>query len=786
MYGLAAGTELQAQGLITGTLADAQSEVPFADVVLYREATREPFRVTTSDEQGAFRLPNLPFGTYRLQVREVGHEATDRTVVLTEQAPLARMGTLVLRPLVTQLGEVQVRSDIGVTQIAPGKTVYNAADLPVAQGGTAGDILKLMPSVAMGGPPGVPRDVRYRGLEKSYTLVLIDGKNTGLQGNSRETIVNQIPASAIERIEIISNPGPQYDADGVNGVVNIILKKNRQTGTHGSVGAFVDNRLGYNLSAGLSHRMKRADVSVQFDRNLQNMQEGFGIRETTDQTRYKGEAVDGYSRISALENRYFPSQNLKIGTRFYATPRTTIGAEYLRGFQHENRLKTTDTRVLTATEQFRDRTLRTEDRMEWLDFQNWNADIRHTFRDQSRWTASFNQSRNNSPKNRTQTDQKLGVDGTPTNAQPALQQVSEGATDRNTFLQTDYQRPVSGFYTFRAGYKYSHRQRTSTNETRRFDYKTQRYVPALSGTDNFDYDEAIHALYVANDFTYRRLRAEVGFRQEWVRYTSASTVKQTQGAGTYALPLPVLNLYYNLDTTQYIKLSFGRRVRRPDMKQLNPFVDSSDVAKIKAGNPDLQPERSWSYEIGYQKNWRRVSFGVNLFRRDIVGVIQKLLLDVSPGVVLERQENFSSAYVQGIELIGAVQPTRWWSVNANYARYGSALRDVRLEAGALSDQFAWSGKLISDVQLRRAGLFAQVAYNAVGPKLSAQKTENTIQYWEAALSKTIRGRGTLVLRASDLFNQNRKVTTEQTSALLSTRVQAAPGRLVSMGFTYQF
>lgn len=777
------------KGQISGRLLarSDRSAIAFATVTLYETGRQTPAAGATSDENGRFVLTRVPHGRYELNVTELNHQPfTLPSLTLSDQQPMLDLGTLHLSAQNRQLAEIQVTSRIGASEITPGKTVYRVADLPVAQGGTAGDVLKLMPSVGMGGPPGVPRDVRYRGLDKAYTLVLIDGRNTGIQGNQREVVVNQIPASAIERIEILSNPGPQYDADGIGGVVNIILKKDRAFGTHGTAGLFVDNRMGYNLSAGVSHKTRWADLYANFDRNQANFNDNFQIQETTRQTRFKNGAVDGYSDVVANEWRNLPSQNLKIGAKLYPAKRSILTLEYLNGFQRETRTKTTDTRNSDKAGQFKDRTIRTEDRQENLNFNQWLTEWRQTMSGGGLLVVTANYVRSDQPKPRTQTDQKMTATGQPLDTKPARQRVSERAIDNNLFAQADFFQPVTRTYALRMGYKFSLRQRQSDQGTERYDYNRQVFLPSANGTDNFSYDERIHAFYLNQELTRGRLRAELGYRHEMVNYTARALLKDTEGSGVYHLPLPVANLFYNIDTTQFIKASVGRRVRRPDIKQLNPFIDDSDPTKIKAGNPDLQPEIAWAYEIGYQKNFRHVNVGVNLFRRDLNNVMQKLITDVRPGVILERQENLGAAYIQGVEFIGALQPARWLNLNVNYSRFGSQFKDEQLGGGALQDQFNWSAKLIADVRLAKPRLFFQAAYNAVGPKVSVQQTENTIQYWDMALSKGLFRNSTVVLRVVDAFATNRKTRTETTAALFSTRVQAAPGRLVSLGYTHNF
>lgn len=787
---LAFGTNAVAQqGNISGRVLDSgtKNPVPFAYVFLFDHDSEKEVAKTFSDENGRFFLERVPFGKFDLKLTEVGHEHLFvQGIELNEDKQRLELGNISMQNPGRQLSEVMVSASIGITEISPQKTVFSAKDLPVAQGGTAGDILKLMPSVGMGGPPGIPRDVRYRGLEKSYTLVLINGRNSGIQGNSRETLINQIPATAVERIEIISNPGPQYDADGISGIVNIILKKDAQFGTHGNIGAFYDNRGGYNLSASLSHKVGNVDLYTHFDRNQFFFRDNSLMVETEEQIQYRDGEINGFRKVDATEYRDLLSQNFKTGAKFYPTKRSVIGAEYLYGSQWENRIKNTDTRNLRADESFNNRTLRVEDRIEDLAFHQFGLDYLLNFKNSGYLEVFGNYVYSPQIKERDQIDQRVSESGEHLNNQPSIQRNNESFNDNNFFFQAMVFKPISKNLNFRSGYKLFNRSRNSAQLIERFDYVENIFLPESDGRNNFDYHETIHSIFVNNEFNLNKLRAEIGYRHEYVNYASLATLTDDEVVSSYHMPLPTINAFYNIDTTQFVKFSFGRRIRRPNMNQLNPFEDNSDPSKIKAGNPDLLPEFAWAYEIGYMKNFKLFNIGTNLFRRDLTNVIQKVITDVEPGVIMERDENIGEAYIQGIEILAAIQPLKWLNINTNYSRFASAMKGEDQD-GALQDQFAWSFKFIGDLVFDKPGIFIQAAYNAVGPKIAFDRTENTIAFWDFAASKSLfKGRSSLNVRLVDAFATNRKIRTETTAAQVRNRVQEAPGRLVSVGLNYSF
>lgn len=739
---------------------------------------------TSSNVEGRFTLKNIPEGSYTLIATSIGYATNRQTISINEK--LNPEINIQLLETANSLNEVVVSTKVGFTQIEPGRVVYNVKDLPVSNGATAGDILKLMPSMAMGGPPGVPRDVRYRGLEKSYTLVLIDGKNSGLTGNSRETIVNQIPASSVDYIEIISNPGPEYDGDGVNGIVNIVLKKSRQSGTHGALALMADNRKGYNSSLNLAYNKNNLNAFINYDRNQVNFIANKGINEVSEVQKFANGLPNGTTNSIALENKNTPSDNLKAGFGFNLIRNNPLSIEYQQGSIVDEKLKTNDTYNYISDGSFKDRTFRTENKTEDFTYRQLGLNYKHILGSLSNIRFSANYIRSKQPANTIQSDQKLKADGALADNKPVLQNRLQDNNDNNFFSQADFSSLIKPRYLLKAGIKFSGRNRDATSTLDKFDYTKQHFVSSVAGGDNFSYHENVYAAYLSNEFTFGKLSIDPGIRVEFTDLKSKSVLTDTRVNDNYFIPLPSLAANFAFDETQYLKASFGRRIRRANFKDLNPFVDDADPLKIKEGNPALNPELSWSYELGYMKNFKKVYAGSNIFYRDINDIIQKTITDLPAGGVLEKPENFSAAYLGGIEFLTGGTPFKWLNVNANYSRFFSEIKDSKFGGGdALADQFQWSSKLITDFNLPKQ-LMIQLAYNIIGPKKSAQKTEDVLHFMDIGISKTLIKNGSMMLRVADVFDTNDKIRNEFTAAQTSYRLQRTPGRFASLGFSYNF
>ncbi|AYQ32138.1 TonB-dependent receptor domain-containing protein [Runella sp. SP2] len=786
--GLLGTSAIAQEAKISGKLFNKAQNEPVAFATVKLTSSNGEIKGLFSGENGEFLIANVSPGIYELSVSAVGYDNyTKSGIRITEKNQFIKLDEVEIKSKVNNLAEVIVKSSIGVTKIEPQKVVYTTADLPVAQGASVGDMLRLMPSTAMGGPPGVPRDIRYRGLEKSYTLVLIDGKNAGISGNNREVLLTQIPASAVERIEIIANPGAQYDGDGMNGVVNIILKKNTRFGTHGRLMGGLNSQGGHTLSAQIGHKFEKGEVYGFFDKNQTLLQGTHAITENNAISLYKNNTISGYQNVLSKEDRDIRSHNLKVGTKWDLWKGAQVGAEFINGFQRELKIKTQDTEVLKADKTFSSRTLRTEDQTEDFKFNEYSLNFSQTFAKKGRLTFSYTHVDGFYPKPKYQVDQKLNATGAAADAKPAKTNTFEDSFDRNNFLQSDFSWQQNELLALNAGVKFSGRNRESLQKVDKYDYTKAAYLTTESPANNFDSQENIYAAYAQGTLTKGKLRAILGIRGEYTTFYNKSKAKAFVTEGDYFIPLPSASLVYNIDKTQFLKFTIDRKIRRAAFKDLSPFADSSDVAKIKAGNPLLRPEKAWGFELGYLKTAKNWNAGVNIFRRNIEGLIQKITTDVSPGVVLEQPVNINSAFIQGVELLGAIRPFPIWNINASYSKFTSKLYDETLGGGdAIKDQFAWSAKLISDVEIGK-NTFFQMAWNGIGPKISSVKTENTIQYFDASLNHTfLKKKMTIGLRISDIFDTNDKKTREITAAQISDKIQAIAGRQVFVNLSYNF
>lgn len=768
---------------INGTVADKYSErLGFATVALYGPDSTF-IRGTVTNDEGQFSVNAQDAASGYVIIKNVGF-SDHRISIPPQVGNNIELGIVTLSHSTTRLSEVTISGNIGVTEIAPTKVIYATSDLVSQRGGTAGDILKNMPSVTMGGAPGHNRDVRFRGLGNGYTKVLINGRSTGITGNNRETVLDQIPANAIERIEILSNPTAEYTSDGLNGIINIVLKQSAAFGSHGSAGLFFDSEKGYSGTFSGSMKTEKWDLYGNYDRLIRNLDKTKDV----EKVNLKNGAIDTYQREDELEERTFTNDNVKVGARFRPSPKTSISGEFLYGKQIEDKDKTKNTHILKADSTFKDAQKQVEKEYKDNYYTEYYTEVKHSFDNRSMISVSgqFTNAVQDKEKNATTT--KLNAEGEPTAANPALQQEDEVMKDNNYFIRADYILPVRASL-FKAGYSFNKLGRSIKKDVEKYDHNTGLWTPTSAAPNDFEITEKTQSFYASYEVNLaKKIKGIFGTRAENTDLQSLGLDQSVTVNSSYWKVLPNVNFIVNFDSTQYMTLSFSERLRRPGFQDLNPFEDTSDPAKVKLGNPSLNPETAWAYEIGYLKNFRKFNAGVNVFYRDISNLIQKRLTEVTNeegnNVQYEQPVNLSSAYLSGVEFMLGAQPFKWWQMNVSYSYFDSEINDAEFDGDAIKDQVKWVGKAISDFYLPY-NIHFQVIANYLGPKPGSEESEEKVFFADLGIQKGVGKRGQLSLRLTDVLNSLDKHKNSITDKSVSNEWERSQTQIWNIGFIYK-
>lgn len=773
---------------ISGNLINNFSNEPIRYAVLQLMVEGQVISQTISEEDGYFNLKKKKTEKTKpcilvLSSVETGTVAIDTLFFPNENNQVLK--NIMVTPKITQLNAVTITGDIGVTTVEPQKIKYSTADLISQNGGTAGDILKNMPSVTMGGSPNHNRDIRYRGLGNGYTAVLINGRNAGINGNNRETVLNMIPASQIESIEISSQPGADVQSDGINGVVNIILKKNVEIGTHGTVMFLADTQGGYNGNLTLQHK----NGPLQFTGSFEQLNNQADKTETGFQHKFEADgALKEVVSIDKNEMKRFDNTMARVHIKYQASNQWFLETEYLYGRQKETKIKEELNLTSAPDGTFLKGQNRIENEIKVLEYHNSFLKVKKVFNNQNELEISINASFNDEEKNKLRNDYKATETGMRVETEnPKRQRETEAVSFVNLYPSAHYKLKLSGNNKMKIGYQGFLVDRESEQIREDYNFDDGTWKAKTDNFNTFSLQENTHAFYISGDWLFNQFKLTTGYRHEITNITSQSIIDSLDvGENTYNLPLPNLQLTYNVTNKAYLTASFGRRVRRPGYKDLNPFREIKDLTEIKEGNPELRPETAWTYELGYFQQLSNLNYGVNLFYRDINDLIQKSITTIDTDIILERPVNLNGAYTAGFELITGISPLKWWNVNLNYSQFWSEITDDdNFEGDAIKDQTAWTAKAINDFKLPW-NTSLQLVGNFVGPKASSQQTEDTIWYFDFGIEKKFLENGYFILRVSDIFDSLQKVKTKNTGTIKEIKTEDTQGRILTAGIKLNF
>lgn len=750
---------------LTGKLIDRETKSPieFAQVAIFTTESSNPVTYSDTDESGAFRL-KVKSGSYTLKVFFIGY--ADFALTDLRISGSQDLGVLELIPdnqnleeVVVQTTKLPVRTSMEGITITPQNNLANI-------GGTLLDILRTTPSISVADDG----TISLRG--SSSTNILINGRNSSLTQN-----LDQLPASAVEEVRVINNPNARYDAEAEGGVIDIILKKGQDLGTHGGLEATYGTRNRTNLGARINHRSAKWNTFAGYNyrdwkevgtRNSTRIlfEEEETLTQQTDNTgRNAGHnlnyGADYYfgKNVLSYEGVFQSSLDRQTNTLFAELNRPGIESgsfDYVR----QNNESETDKGLDNA-----------------LIFE-------HSFKEKGhllRATASH------SYRNQFKT-QNISIFNGTLDPQPENQTGSERAfTDetRNiSIFQVDYIRPLeSGKLEF--GLKSNLRKFDNDFQYQRLDESSQEFVTDPRVSNRFIYEDQIHAGYGVYSRTVNKLEFALGLRGEYTRVDTYLQNTEERNVQNYVNLFPSVQGLYTLDEVNSLKFTYSRRIDRPTAWRLNPFPDITDSLNVRRGNPNLQPELINSFEIGHLANFKKASLTSNLFYRKVNGELDFITI-VEDGISYSQPENLLSSGSYGLELIGTAEVNDWYSLNGSFTLFRIAVDGSNISEEFTNSGFSWTAKLTQDFKLPK-GFNFQIAANYDSPEIEAQGRDLSQYFIDMTLQRGFLGdKANLSLSVRDVFDTLRFAGNALTNRFSQEFTNKEETRIVLLSARFNF
>ena len=792
----AATAQTPGPGRVSGSLVEAGTgqAVPFSDVLLLRAADSTFVAVAQTSEQGTFKAAALPLGTYLLRVQDLNYAVLRRRFTLTAAAPTLELSGLKMSAATaTKLSEVVVTGQKAAVVEELGKRIINVEKDLGSVGGTAANVLQNVPSVSV----DVNGTVSMRGT--SNVTILIDGKPAGVSnGGTGGPRLDQIPASRIAQIEVITNPSAKYDAAGGGGVINLITKKNTKPGTSGTAAFNLGTADKYSGNLSLSRKVGKATWSASYDgRDVTYRSHGH-----SEQMARLGSGETIRTTQQGVGSEIHRNHELRVGVELELPKNQTLSLNVSPGLERNLEGESQDLTQQTNNGPVQ-KTLGRQDLDVKVKILETDGNYRRTWDAHKDRELTANFGSVTIDANVPVVQRQYAGAGSGSVPQPGTRQQLDLVANIQ-YGQVDYVHPLAdGKGRLEVGAKVERQTNKGSNgfgyavsETRPNDFQDD---PARSLT--YTSNQVVPAAYVTAQHSLgKQWNAQAGLRSEYT-YLSGSIAGGEGIAQRGSLSQDYLSFFpsalisrdFGKEAGQNrLQLSYARRLNRPNFMQQLPLAIYQDPRSYRLGNPRLQAEFSHNIELGHQLTIGQATITSTAFARITTNSIQRLrfvdtlatrLAGAGAGLVTaETYDNLGTTTNVGAEFSLNQPLAKWWRLNASTSLYRAQLAGNGIANNRTA--FIATARITNNFTIRPT-LDLQLSGNVRSAQLTAQGRQLASGQIDLALRQRLfSDRAALTLRIADLLNTQQQRNEIATDALSSTRYSKDESRVGWLGFTW--
>ncbi len=767
------------KGKVTGAFADEESgeRLPFVSIILKNIQSDKTINGAISDDKGMFRLIDVPVGEYELLASFVGYESISKKVSLTARKPDSALGTLLLTPNVTSLDEVVVTAEKAMVENKIDKVVYNA-ELDVANaGGDATDVLRRAPMLNV----DLEGNVSLRG--NSNIQILINGKPSSVFSGNIADALRVIPADEVKSIEVITSPSAKYDGEGTAGIINIITKKKNIEGISGNVNASVGTRSN-NAVLGLNMGKGRFGFNV-------NGSSYFGWPRVSESEFYREDFVGDEKRILEEEGS---QDRRRLGFS------GTAGAFYdfnafhgltssfrLRGFT-SSRDGVFNTDFSRANDDFLQRYQRRSDDENLVNGYEWSLDYGVKFPEQEGRELILAYKIDGNVRDRSFAIVQNDLIGDDTSLFRDERNSNDSDNSEST-LQLDYVHPIGKKLKLETGVKNVWRAVNSEYQYDVFDPSLDLYVVDRIRTDDFDYRQGITSGYVSGN---------MGFGKDWgliagLRYEHTaingglSSTENDRFTMSYDNWLPSVTLSRKVGKSTTLKATYNRRIQRPGLRFINPYVVSDNNRNIQFGNPNLDPEINNQYELGVNTFVKKISFNAAIYYRKTSDIIESFLTVDDEGVSVTTYRNIGVNNAFGTNIFTSATLFGLWTLRGGINVYSYDVSG-RVDGLLVSNTaLLSSGNLNSSIKLKNDWIIDLFGFYRAR-RQTLQGFNPSFSIFSMGIKKNIwEKKGSIGLRMVEPFFENKVFGSELRGiGYFQSSETRIPFRSFGINFSYRF
>ena len=743
-----------------------------------------------TDTKGNYSIA-VPAGMYSVKFEFISYESK-----VLEKQRLIKNTTLPNMFLALDsesLDEVVVRAETTEVQIRLDKKIYYIGKDLTTSGATVSDALNNVPSITV----DVDGAIALRGNEN--VRILINGKPSAIAGFGSTDALRQLPADAIDRVEVITSPSARYDAEGTAGILNIILRKEKTLGVNGSFTATA----GHPTQAGLS-----ANVNVRTDNfNIFNTT-GYRYSDAPGNAFFDNNYFDRIVNDTVVEpifdrtvedrdyDRLRKGFNTNLGMEYYLTEKSSItGSAFLRLGDNETETTniTDDFKPLSSRVSSRTRTeLETEEDISYqfsLNYENNLSDDGHKL------TMDL-QYENDEETEISDINERLTF---PTNEMLPGEFITAVEDQTEYLAQADYVLPIGENAQFEAGFRGKYQETITDYELLEEIGTTGNFERNDNVSNIFTYNENVNALYSQYGNKYGKFSFLLGLRLENTQLKGEVDAINPNNNSLnfnfdkdYTGLFPTVNLIYELNENENVTLGYNRRINRPRGFFINPFPSRSSEANVFQGNPNLDPAYASAFDLGYLKKWgRKITLTSSVYYQyetDAFARVQEETGAVtSNGVPIIRTIpiNLATNKRLGFEAGLLYNPIKWLRLNSSFNIFQFETEGLFNDIDYGTKDTSWFARFSSKVSLPEK-IEWQTTAQYRGPRNNAQTESKGIFSMNLAFSKDVlKNNGTIGLNVRDLLNSRKRNSLTTTDTFTSESEFQWRERSITMSFTYR-
>lgn len=759
------------QGNIKGKVTDEKNQaVEFANVLLLNAADSSLVKGDLSDSSGAYYFENIANGKYLIFVSMVGYSQIYSAPFTLDK------GTFVVPTLTfgegIKLDEIEVVAKRPFIELSANKLIVNVESSPTSAGDNALEVLRKSPGVQV----DENNNISLKG--KQGVLIMIDGKRSYLSSSEVARMLESMPSSSINQIEIILNPSAKYDAEGNAGIINIKMKKDKNLGFNGNItlGGSYGKYPGSNGNFTFNYRQKKFNV---FGNVGSWYNKGYQTNNIEREVPYNG-LVTKFDQISDRIN-YSQGIYYRGGVDFFLSDKTTLGVLVNANHGNWNFESVTNTNISGDNQApFSLVQAMNAGRSEW-DNLTYNVNFKQDFGEGKELTVDADYSTYKSGNNSTYDN--FYFNNNQEVATPYLLRSNNNSDIEIMAFKADYSHPISDKISMEAGLKSSF---VTTDNGVIFENKDLNNVWNYDSLQSnaFEFQENINAAYVNYSQSFDKMTLQIGVRAENTNNQGYSATLDSTLSRQYVSLFPNISLSHNIGEDHSLSYSYSRRIDRPSYEDLNPFAFFLDQYTFEKGNPFLNPQFTHSFNTSY--GYKQTAFLTASYGRttgamtDVIEQVDSLNLTFQTKVNLATLDNVS------INLSTPIPIQKWWTARVNLsANYNSFKSEY---VGGTIDNQQWSfNAYMANYFTIRKGTTVELSGWYQSRSLFGIIEILPMYAVNFGFSQTVLdGKGTVKLSGNDIFNKQQfrgVIQQDNLNLKISNKWQS---QQFSASFTYRF